>query len=121
MGKITISQKGSRTIYRVNRRIVCYRDEHKSCMGKPSSGSTHLEFDALSENIAHERCIEICERRIYAEMKYQNPVAYNAHRALNALAKNGGSNPSDIINQIIKDYEEILCISHRDFKQGSEC
>ena len=61
MGKITISKKGNRTFYRVNRRIVCYRDEHKYCM-------------------------EICERRIYAEMKYQNPVAYNAHRALNALA-----------------------------------
>lgn len=86
MGKITISQNGSRTIYRVNRRIVCYRDGHKYCVGKPSSGSTHIEFDALSENIAHERCIEICERRINAEMKYQNPVAYNAHRVLNALA-----------------------------------
>lgn len=86
MGKITISQKGGRTFYRVNRRIVRYRDGHKYCVGKPSSGSTHLEFDALSENIAHERCIEICERRIYADMKYQNPVAYNAHRVLNALA-----------------------------------
>ncbi len=86
MGKITISQKGSRTIYRVNRRIVCYREWHKYYVGKPSSGSTHIELDALSENIAHERCIEICERRINAEMKYQNPVAYNAHRVLNALA-----------------------------------
>ena len=86
MGKITISQNGSRTIYRVNRRIVCYRDGHKYCVGKPSSGSTHIEFDALSENIAHERCIEICERRINAEMKYLNPVEYNAHRVLNALA-----------------------------------
>ena len=86
MGKITISQNGSRTIYRVNRRIVCYRDGHKYCVGKPSSGSTNIEFDALSENIAHERCIEICERIINAEMKYQNPVAYNAHRVLNALA-----------------------------------
>lgn len=34
--------------------------------------------------------------------------------------KNGGSNPSDIINQIIKDYEEILRISHRTFEQGSQ-
>ena len=86
MEKITISQKGNRTFYRVNRRIVCYRDGHKYCVGKPSSGNTHIEFDALSENIAHERCIEICEKRIYADMKYQNPVAYNAHRVLNALA-----------------------------------
>ena len=86
MGKITISQKGSRTIYRVNRRIVCYRDGHKYYVGKPSSGSTHLAFDALSDNIAHERCIEICENSIYVEMKYMNPVAYNAHRVLNALA-----------------------------------
>ena len=85
MGKITISQNGSRTIYRVNRRIVCYRDGHKYCVGKPSYGSTHIEFDALSENIAHEKCIEICERRINAEMKYLNPVEYNAHRVLNAL------------------------------------
>nr|DAI53896.1 MAG TPA: hypothetical protein [Caudoviricetes sp.] len=86
MGKITISQKGNRTFYRVNRRIVCYRDGHKYCVGKPSSGSTHIELDALSENIAHERCIEICENSIYVEMKYLNPVAYNAHRVLNALA-----------------------------------
>ena len=87
MEKITISQKGNRTFYRVNRRIVCYRDGHKYYVGKPSSGSTHLAFDALSENIAHERCIEICERRINAEMKYQNPVAYNAHRVLNEIGR----------------------------------
>lgn len=85
MGKITISQKGSRTIYRVNRKIVCYRDGHKYCVGKPSSGSTHIEFDALSENIAHERCIEICERRINAgdevseSCRIQRPQSIERH------------------------------------------
>ena len=85
MERITFVEKGSRTIYRIGRRIVCYRDGYRVYFGKPSD-VIHDTFDALSENIAHERCIEICERRIYAEMKYQNPVAYNAHRVLNALA-----------------------------------
>jgi hypothetical protein len=85
MKRITFVEKGSRTIYRLGRRIVCYRDGYRVYFGKPSN-ITHNTFDALSENIAHERCIEICERRINAEMKYQNPAAYNAHRILNALA-----------------------------------
>lgn len=82
---ITISERGNKVIYRLGRRIVCYRVGYRVYFGKPSD-ATHDTFGALSENIAHERCIEICERRINAEMKYQNPVAYNAHRLLNALA-----------------------------------
>lgn len=82
---IKISERGNKTIYRLGRRIVCYRVGYRVYIGKPSD-ATHDTFDALSENIAHEMCIETCERRIYAEMKYQNPVACNAHRVLNALA-----------------------------------
>jgi hypothetical protein len=82
---ITISERGNKVIYRLGRRIVCYRVGYRVYIGKPSD-TTHNTFDALSENIAHEMCIETCERRIYADMMYQNPVAYNAHRALNALA-----------------------------------
>ena len=86
MERITFVEKGSRTIYRIGRRIVCYREGYKVFIGRPSD-ATQKFCDALSENIAHEKCIEICEGRILAEMKYQNPVAYNAHRVLNALAK----------------------------------
>lgn len=82
---IKISERGNKTIYRLGRRIVCYRVGYRVYIGKPSDAK-HDTFDALSENIAHEMCIETCERRIYADMKYQNPVAYNAHRVLNALA-----------------------------------
>lgn len=82
---ITISERGNKVIYRLGRRIVCYREGYRVYIGKPSD-TTHDTFDALSENIAHETCVEICERRIYAKMKYHNPVAYNAHRVLNALA-----------------------------------
>ena len=83
---IKISERGNKTIYRLGRRIVCYREGYKVFIGRPSD-ATQKSCDALSENIAHEKCIEICEGRILAEMKYQNPVAYNAHRVLNALAK----------------------------------
>lgn len=82
---IKISERGNKTIYRLGRRIVCYREGYRVYIGKPSD-TTHDTFDALSENIAHETSVEICERRIYAKMKYHNPVAYNAHRVLNALA-----------------------------------
>lgn len=82
---ITISERGNKVIYRVGRRIVCYREGYRVYRGKPSD-ATHATIDALSENIAHEMCVYICERRIYAEMMYQNPVAYNAHKVLNALA-----------------------------------
>lgn len=69
---IKISERGNKTIYRLGRRIVCYRVGYRVYIGKPSD-ATHDTFDALSENIAHEMCIETCERRINAEMKYQNP------------------------------------------------
>lgn len=86
MNKIRFYHKGSKTIYKIGRRIICFRVGYRVFIGRPSD-ATHKSCDALSENIAHEKCIEICEGRILAEMKYQNPVAYNAHRVLNALAK----------------------------------
>lgn len=99
MERITFVEKGSRTIYRLGRRIVCYRDGYRVYFGKPSD-VTRNTFDALSENIAHEYCLKVCERKKWDRVKC--------------------SNPSDIINQIIKDYEEILRISHRTFEQGSQ-
>ena len=86
MNKIRFYHKGSKTIYKIGRRIICFRVGYRVFIGRPSDVRQKC-CDALSENIAHEKCIEICEGRILAEMKYQNPVAYNAHRVLNALAK----------------------------------
>ena len=85
MGKITISQKGSRTIYRLGRRIVCYRDGYRVYFGRPSD-VTNDTFDALSENIAHEYCLKVCERKKLERVKYRNPVSYNTHKVLKALA-----------------------------------
>ena len=62
MERITFVEKGSRTIYRLGRRIVCYRDGYRVYFGKPSD-VTHNTFDALSENIAHEYCLKVCERK----------------------------------------------------------
>lgn len=56
---ITISERGNKVIYRLGRRIVCYRVGYRVYFGKPSD-ATHDTFDALSENIAHERCIHSC-------------------------------------------------------------
>ena len=86
MEKITISQSGSRTIYRLGRRIMCYRDGYRVYLGKPSD-VTHNTFDALSENLAHEYCVERCQRIKWARIKHDNPVANNAHRLLCALTK----------------------------------
>ena len=85
MERIAFVEKGSRTIYRLGRRIVCYRDGYRVYFGKPSD-ITHNTFDALSENIAHEYCLKVCGRKKWEKAKYVNPVAYNAHRVLNALA-----------------------------------
>ena len=83
MERITFVEKGSRTIYRLGRRIVCYRDGYRVYFGKPS-GVTHNTFDALSENIAHEYCLKVCERKKLEMVKCNNPVAYNANIVLNA-------------------------------------
>lgn len=80
-----MQQKGSDVVYKIGRKIICYRHGYTYCIGKPSD-ATVASFTTLSENIAHERCMEICERRILAETKYNNPVAYHAHQVLNALA-----------------------------------
>ena len=86
MERITFVEKGSRTIYRLGRRIVCYRDGYRVYFGKPSD-VTHYTFDALSENIAHEYCLKVCERKKCERVKYNNPVSYNAHRVLSTLAQ----------------------------------
>lgn len=85
MERISFVEKGGRTIYRLGRRIVCYRDGYRVYFGKPSD-VTRNTFDALSENIAHEYCLKVCERKKWERVKCSNPVAYNAHRVLNALA-----------------------------------
>ena len=83
---IKISERGNKAIYRLGRRIVCYREGYRVYLGKPSD-VTHNTFDALSENLAHEYCIERCQRINWARIKQENPVAYNAHRLLCALTK----------------------------------
>lgn len=83
--KIRTQQKGGNVVYKIGRTIICYRHGYTYCIGKPSDAMV-ASFSALSENIAHERCMEICENRILMDMKYRNPVAYHAHQVLNALA-----------------------------------
>ncbi len=80
-----MQQKGSNMVYKIDRKIICYRHGYTCCIGKPSD-ATVASFTALSENIAHECCMEICENRILVAMKYANPTAYHAHQVLNALA-----------------------------------
>ena len=83
--KIRMQQKGSDVVYKIGRKIVCFRHGCTYRIGKPSD-TTVLSFETLSENVAHEHCVEICERRILMEMKYSNPIAYHAHNVLSALA-----------------------------------
>lgn len=86
MTKTTISQRGNKTIYRLERRIICYREGCRVYFGKPSD-STHNAFDALSEDKAHEYCLDWCSRIKWERMKYENPVAYKAHIVLDVLSK----------------------------------
>ena len=84
MAKISYKEKNGITVYRVGRKIKCFREGRKCYIGRPSD---HTIFGAavISEEKAHERCIEMCQDLIGAAMQYSNPVAYHAHKIINSL------------------------------------
>ena len=84
MAKISYKEKDGTTVYRVDRKIVCFREGKTYFIGKPSDRTT-LGAEAISEEKAHERCMEMCQDLIGAVMQYSNPVAYRAHKIINSL------------------------------------
>ena len=84
MAKISYKEKDGMTVYRVDRKIVCFRTGKTYFIGKPSDRTT-LGAAAISEEKAHERCMEMCQGLIWAVMQYSNPVAYHAHKIINSL------------------------------------
>ena len=84
MAKISFKEKDGMTVYRVDRKIVCFRTGKTYYIGKPSDRTT-FGAEVISEEIAHERCLEMCQDLIGAVMQYSNPVAYHAHKIINSL------------------------------------
>ena len=84
MAKISYKEKNGMTVYRVDRKVICFREGRTYFVGKPSDRTT-LGAAAISEEKAHERCMEMCQDHIWAVMKYSNPVAYHAHKIINSL------------------------------------
>lgn len=84
MAKISYKEKDGMTVYRVDRKIVCFRTGKTYFIGKPSDRTT-LGAEVISEEKAHERCMEMCQDLIGAVMQYSNPVAYHAHQIINSL------------------------------------
>ena len=84
MAKISYKEKGGLTVYRVDRKIVCFRTGKTYFIGKPSDRTT-LGAEVISEEKAHERCMEMCQDLIGAVMQYSNPVAYHSHKIINSL------------------------------------
>lgn len=84
MAKISYKEKDGITVYRVDRKIVCFRTGRIYCIGKPSDLTT-FGAEVISEEKAHERCMELCQNRVDAIMQYHNPVAYHAHKIINSL------------------------------------
>ena len=84
MAKISYKEKGGMTVYRVDRKIVCFRTGKTYFIGKPSDRTT-LGAEVISEEKAHERCMGMCQDLIGAVMQYSNPVAYRAHKIINSL------------------------------------
>ena len=84
MTKISYKEKVGMTVYRVDRKIVCFREGKTYFIGKPSDRTT-LGAAAISEEKAHERCMEMCQDLIWTVMQYSNPVAYHAHKIINSL------------------------------------
>ena len=84
MAKISYKEKNGMTVYRVDRNIVCFRTGKTYFIGKPSDRTT-LGTAVISEEKAHERCMEMCQDLIGAVMQYSNPVAYHAHKIINSL------------------------------------
>ena len=84
MAKISYKEKNGMTVYRVDRKIVCFRTGKTYFIGKPSDRTT-LGTAVISEEKAHERCMEMCQDLIGDVMQYSNPVAYHAHKIINSL------------------------------------
>ena len=84
MAKISYKEKDGMTVYRVDRKIVCFRTGKTYFIGKPSDRTT-LGAAVISDEKAHERCMEMCQNLIGAVMQYSNPVAYHAHKIINSL------------------------------------
>ena len=84
MAKISYKEKDGMTVYRVDRKIVCFRTGKTYFIGKPSDRTT-FGAEVVSEEKAHERCMEMCQDFIGAVMQYSNPVAYHAHKIINSL------------------------------------
>ena len=84
MAKISYKEKDGMTVYRVDRKIVCFRTGKTYFIGKPSDRTT-LGASAISEEKAHERCMEMCQDLIGVVMQYSNPVAYHSHKIINSL------------------------------------
>ena len=82
--KISYKEKDGMTVYRVDRKIVCFRTGKTYCIGKPSDRTT-FDTEAVSEEKAHEHCIVLCQDYVDAIMRYNNPVAYHAHKIINSL------------------------------------
>lgn len=84
MAKISYKEKDGITVYRVDRKIVCFRTGKTYFIGKPSDRTT-FGAEVVSEEKAHGRCMEMCQNLIGAAMQYSNPVAYRAHKIINSL------------------------------------
>ena len=84
MAKISYKEKDGMTVYRVDRKIVCFREGKICFIGKPSDRTT-LGAEVISEEKAHERCMGMCQDLIGVVMQYSNPVAYHAHKIINSL------------------------------------
>ena len=84
MAKISYKEKDGMTVYRVDRKIVCFRTGKTYFVGKPSDRTT-FGAEVISEEKAHESCMEMCQDLIDAAMQYSNPVAYHAHKIINSL------------------------------------
>lgn len=84
MANISYKEKNGITVYRVDRKIVCYREGKTYFIGKPSDRTT-FGAEVISEEKAHERCMGMCQNLIWSAMQYSNPVAYHAHKIINSL------------------------------------
>ena len=60
MAKISYKEKDGITVYRVDRKIVCFRTGKTYCIGKPSDRIT-IGAEVISEEKAHECCMKMCQ------------------------------------------------------------
>lgn len=75
MTKISYKEKDGMTVYRVDRKIVCFRTGKTYCIGKPSDRTT-FGAEVISEEKAHERCMKICQDLVDAIIQFHNPLAH---------------------------------------------